>query len=602
MAADLIDLGAARFAPRLSDLEAELIDARSAWTARDHQRALDGGIPPCWVDRIGRGYFAFHADGTASHSAREFVETGPCIVVPVFADLTSPTADAADPERTVLGDDIDAQLIDLVLFRPNRPDVFATRLGVAEWIGAVDWQCEISPPVRIWRDPLDWLRANGSGLCLLTRDRIEQYRILSGLNAIEASNEHHAAEIRRALDRPWPTPPSRQPGRRPMPHDDDTPRPFPIAASGDWPHEDLDFGPMPAPAPAPQLVAIDPTTLHGLPVPQRQWLVPDWIPMARATSMYGSGGEGKTLLMQMLTTACALGDKWLGMPVRQCNSLLLFCEDDAAEMHMRLADINEHFGCTLADLGAMRWLPRLGDDNTLMTFVNGRALRTPLYDHLLSAGREHEAQLAVCDTLADVFPGNESDRAQARAFAQTALGHLARELNAAVVALAHPSLVGLANGNSGSGSTAWKGTFRSLLYLESPKGDDGESPDPDIRVLRRAKANYARRDETIEIRWQNGVFVPLYATSGIIASIERKPCDRVFLDLLDKVSAEGRHVTDTNHGSNYAPKIFSMRPDRERFTKREFELAMQRLFAEKKIRIGEYRDALRHSHLCIVKA
>jgi hypothetical protein len=125
------------------------------------------------------------------------------------------------------------------------------------------------------------------------------------------------------------------------------------------------------------LTPIDPTTLADIPVPERQWLVPNWIPMARATSLYGAGGEGKTLLAQMLATACAIGAKWLGLPIRKCNVLLYFCEDDLDEMHRRQVDINGHYGCTFADLGAMRWLPRLGEDNTLMTFDNGRASSSP---------------------------------------------------------------------------------------------------------------------------------------------------------------------------------------------------------------------------------
>src|SRR5271166_929907 len=86
----------------------------------------------------------------------------------------------------------------------------------------------------------------------------------------------------------------------------------------------------------------DPTSLEGLPVPQRQWLVAEWVPMARVTSLYGAGGEGKTLLGQMLATACALGKSWLGLRVRQCRSLLLYCEDDLDEMHRRQKDINTH--------------------------------------------------------------------------------------------------------------------------------------------------------------------------------------------------------------------------------------------------------------------
>jgi RecA-family ATPase len=256
------------------------------------------------------------------------------------------------------------------------------------------------------------------------------------------------------------------------------------------------------------LASIDPASLDGIPIPRRQWLVPDWVPMARATSLYGAGGEGKTLLAQMLATACAIGAKWLGLPTRRCNSLLFFCEDDLDEMHRRQEDINRHYGCTFADLSAMRWLPRLGEDNALMIFDSGCARHTPLFDQVLSCAKEHGAGLLVVDTLADVFSGNENDRGQARQFGQSVLGHLARQSGCATFTLAHSSLAGISNSITGSGSTAWLGSFRAQLYLEPPKAEEDEALDPDVRVLRRAKANFARRDEVIELKWKAGVFIP----------------------------------------------------------------------------------------------
>jgi RecA-family ATPase len=271
--------------------------------------------------------------------------------------------------------------------------------------------------------------------------------------------------------------------------------------------------------------------------------------------------------------------------VRRCNSLLYFCEDDRDEMHRRQDEINHHYGCTFADLAAMRWLPRLGEDNVLMTFDNGRAHRTPLFDQLLASSIEHNAGLVITDTLADVFSGNESDRGQARMFAQSALGCIARETGAASLTLAHPSLAGSANGSTGSGSTTWKGTFRSQLYLETPNTEEGEQPDPDVRVLRRAKANFARRDETIEIQWKAGVFVPLYATTGIISSIEKRTAERIFLDLIDQTTTENRPVSDNTRAGNYAPKLFARRPrdQRQGFKAADFARAMEVLFTQGEI-------------------
>jgi RecA-family ATPase len=336
------------------------------------------------------------------------------------------------------------------------------------------------------------------------------------------------------------------------------------------------------------LAPIDPATLDGAPVPLRQWLVPDWVPMARATALYGAGGEGKTLLGQMLATACAIGVQWLGLPVQRCNSLLFFCEDDLDEMHRRQDDINRHLGCTFADLGAMRWLPQLGADNALMTFSEGRPLRTPVFDQVLDAAAAHGAKLIIADTLADVFSGNENDRGQARAFAQSALGFLARATHGAVIALAHPSRSGMNSGSGESGSTAWIGTFRSQLYLSTPEVDKGEPPDPNARVLTRKKSNAARRDESIELRWRDGVFVPIHAPAGIIGSIERRTCERVFLDLLDKTTAEKQPVSSNSKAGNYAPRLFASRPDRERFGKADFERAMQALFASGKLCNEDY--------------
>jgi len=91
------------------------------------------------------------------------------------------------------------------------------------------------------------------------------------------------------------------------------------------------------------LEPINPATLAEMP-PPRQWLINDWVPMLRVTALYGAGGEGKTLLGQMLATSAAIAAPWLGLPVQRCKSLLLFCEDDQEEMHRRQADINAYLG------------------------------------------------------------------------------------------------------------------------------------------------------------------------------------------------------------------------------------------------------------------
>jgi hypothetical protein len=70
---------------------------------------------------------------------------------------------------------------------------------------------------------------------------------------------------------------------------------------------------------------IDPRNWSGKPLPAREWLVENWIPMNHVTALYGDGGMGKTLLAQQLLTSVATGREWLGLggqtPARLRTSL-----------------------------------------------------------------------------------------------------------------------------------------------------------------------------------------------------------------------------------------------------------------------------------------
>ena len=80
---------------------------------------------------------------------------------------------------------------------------------------------------------------------------------------------------------------------------------------------------------APRLRIVSPITLEGKTVPDRPWVVPNWIPHGSVTMINGDGGVGKTLLAQQLMTCCATGRKWLGYETMRCKALGIFCEDDS---------------------------------------------------------------------------------------------------------------------------------------------------------------------------------------------------------------------------------------------------------------------------------
>lgn len=356
------------------------------------------------------------------------------------------------------------------------------------------------------------------------------------------------------------------------PEDDGCPPPLPAEAYRD------EF-PEPLRASAFQSAAM----LHGLPVPPRLWHVDGFVPGRTVTMLNGDGGTGKSLLALQLATATALGTSWLGRSVAGGEALFISAEDDMAEIHRRLADIVAAEGVTLADLDRLT-LRSLAGEDALLARADGHTgalAASGLYHELDTYMTAAAPALVVLDTLADLFPGNENDRAQARQFIGLLRG-LAIRHDCAVVLLAHPSLSGMSSGSGTSGSTGWNNSVRSRLYLERVKSE-GYEADPDARVLRGMKSNYARTGGEIPLRWMAGVFVAEAEETGLDRMATASKAERVFLKLLREFTAEGRQVSPkTGHG--YAPAIFAKSGRAEGCTKAALNGAMETLFAKGAIR------------------
>jgi RecA-family ATPase len=200
------------------------------------------------------------------------------------------------------------------------------------------------------------------------------------------------------------------------------------------------------------------------------------------------------------------------------------------------------------------------------------------------------AGLTILDTRADLFLGNQNDEDQARTFVRLVTDRIAEETGGACMLLYHPSRTGLRDGSGESGSVQWDATFRSRMFqgFIKPEGDTPE--DPYARVLIRKKSSFAARDEEIQMKWEDGVFIRTDkpASTGISASIAKQRAERVFLELVSKTATEGQHVSASSNSGNYAPKVFAGRSDSERVTKRDFAAVMKSLFVEKKIRLEPY--------------
>ena len=349
------------------------------------------------------------------------------------------------------------------------------------------------------------------------------------------------------------------------------------------------------PAPYIPLSIVNPVALEGEPISPRRWIVEDWLPIGSVTLFYGDGGIGKTLLAQQLMTSVTTGTHWLGLPVPKHPVFAIFCEDDEHEVHRRQDRINAACGLSYADLERMRYACAVGADNVLVRFErDGSWQVTPRFIELTKAAKAHGAKLLVIDTAADTFGGNENDRAQVRAYLGAVLTRLARDADCAVLVNAHPSRSGLsATGDLDGGSTAWSNTARSRWALVRPETEDGAAPDENARILSRRKANYAARGEEIELRWTAGVLIPARQTApSFIETANRVLGTEVaFLDLLDRCAAQNVFVSNSVHAGNYAPKVFAKRPERDGRTRRDFEAAMNNLFAQKRVTNAPYGRA-----------
>jgi RecA-family ATPase len=324
------------------------------------------------------------------------------------------------------------------------------------------------------------------------------------------------------------------------------------------------------------------------------------IPLGAVTMLSGDGGLGKTLLAQQLMTACAIGRTWIGFGVLPCRSLGIFCEDDADEIHRRQVAINRHYGIGFEALTDMRWVSRVGEDNSLFAYASkgfGLGKELALLRQIEEAAVGFGVQLLELDSLHDLFSGNENHRGVARQFIG-GLRRIALRIDGAVVLNAHPSLSGLNTGTGASGSTAWNNSARSRLYLKRPREDD--AGDGNTRVLETMKANYAPTGGKIALEWRDGVLVPSDAVGTRPRNlVDTLATDAALLDGLRKLVREGTSVAaDPSARNGFANILRKMEPTCRGLTFAECRDAQARLLAAGKIeRFEQGPPSRRHVYI-----
>jgi RecA-family ATPase len=318
------------------------------------------------------------------------------------------------------------------------------------------------------------------------------------------------------------------------------------------------------------------------PIPPRQWLVPERIPMRNVTLLSGEGSIGKSILLMQLSGAVALVDKdWIGTLPEPGPVLYVSCEEDDDEIRRRMEDVARHFGSTRQEMWGLRVLSFAGKDAVLAQPDRFGIMRpTPLFERIRRDALDLRPKLIVIDNVADVFAGKEIDRAQTRQFI-TLLRGLAVDTGAAVVMSAHPSLTGISTDTGLSGSTGWHNSVRARMYFKAAPGADTT-----LRVLEVKKNNYGPVNESIVLRWKDGVYVVEPGKGTLDRLAAEADVDHLFIKLLRRFTEQGRNVSDKS-GTSYAPAQFAKQSEAKqgKVTGKAFAEAMERLFTVHKIRV-----------------
>jgi RecA-family ATPase len=324
------------------------------------------------------------------------------------------------------------------------------------------------------------------------------------------------------------------------------------------------------------------------PVPELEWAVPDRIPLRQVTLFSGEGSAGKSTTQLLLSFAHVLARDWLGFMPEPGPALFVDAEDDEKILHRRSAAILDHYGGATFKEVAKRGLhlvSLIGQDAVLgaASRLSGVIQPTPLFKRLLEAAADIKPKMIGIASSANVYAGSEIDRQQVQQFISL-LTAVARAANGALVLISHPSLTGINTDTGLSGNTAWHNAVRARFYMKGVKPEAGEQPDNDLREIVFKKNNYGPISDTIVVRYQNSLFLPVPGMASLDRAAREGNAEAIFLELLSRFTRENRRVCSTPC-SIYAPAAFAQEDAAKKasLTSRDLANAMRRLFTAGKI-------------------
>jgi hypothetical protein len=345
------------------------------------------------------------------------------------------------------------------------------------------------------------------------------------------------------------------------------------------------------------------------PIPAREMRVAGKMPKGAPGLMAGHGGAGKTQTALHLAICVALERPFFGEDVAGARVAYVSTEDDAADLHYRIAHQVSVLGATLDELDGLLFLyDYTAIDPVLMIGTQGGGVEvTPRYTALRTDLRRRGVGLVILDnfaTLCAVDLIRPAHATQAIALCQQLVP---KDGNA--VLIAH---VNKAAANAGysreaySGTAAFHNRARWRWYLFSPNtGDDaepGEEPESDDgrRVLEVQKMNAGRSGARIALRiLDNGAIAQDGVDDGIVGAISRRSERAGVLAAIGEADVRQMPVPAARSGSSTAYEVLQAMPSypkalRGKTGKRRLLALLTQIQADREIELCEFVGPNRH--------
>jgi KaiC/GvpD/RAD55 family RecA-like ATPase len=348
--------------------------------------------------------------------------------------------------------------------------------------------------------------------------------------------------------------------------------------------------------------------MAAAPVPERHFRVGRIMPIGAPGLWTGHGGAGKTQTALHLAICLALERPFFGEDVAGARVAYVSTEDDAADLHYRMAQQVRVLGASLADLDGRLFLYDLtATDPVLVTSSGDGIAPTPRYAALRKDLRQRGAEVVFLDNFATLCAVDLIRPAHATQAIALCAQLVPKDGNA--VLIAHVDKATAKAGHSReaySGTAAFHNRARWRWYLFAPNRDEdaeqGEEAEGDDgrRVLEVQKVNAGRSGARIPLRiLDNGAIGPDGVDDGIIASIARRNERQAVLASIGEADARAIPVPAARSGLSTAYDVLPAMPSfppalRGKAGKRRLLTLLMQMRADGEIVVREGTSSGRH--------